>query len=83
MQFPDGEGVDSLGLTGEEVIDVQGLEQAPAAGSAEARKVSVTASARRGPTRWSSRPLRGSTRPTRSDYYMNGGILLRVLRDLR
>ena len=47
LQFPDGEGVDSLGLTGEEVIDIQGLDEALAARSAEARKVRVTADARR------------------------------------
>ena len=47
LQFPDGEGVDSLGLTGEEMIDVEGLDEALAARSAEARKVRVTADARR------------------------------------
>ena len=65
LQFPDGEGVDSLGLTGEEVIDVEGLDEALAARSAETRKVRVTA-ARDGADPVSSRPLCGSTRPTRS-----------------
>jgi aconitate hydratase len=82
LQFPDGEGVDSLGLTGEEVIDVQGLEQALAAGSAEARKVSVTAT-RDGADPVEFEALARLDTPNEVGYYMNGGILLRVLRDLR
>jgi aconitate hydratase len=82
LQFPDGEGVDSLGLTGEEVIDVQGLEQALAAGSAEARKVSVTAT-RDGADPVEFEALARLDTPNEVGYYLNGGILLRVLRDLR
>jgi aconitate hydratase len=82
LQFPDGEGVDSLGLTGEEVIDVEGLDEALAARSAEARKVRVTA------TRDGADPVKFEAlvrldTPNEVAYYLNGGILQRVLRDLR
>ncbi|OLE35976.1 MAG: aconitate hydratase [Actinobacteria bacterium 13_1_20CM_3_68_9] len=82
LQFPDGEGVDSLGLTGEEVIDVEGLDEALDADRAEARKVRVSA-ARDGadPVEFEAR-VRIDT-PNEVRYYRNGGILQRVLRDLR
>jgi aconitate hydratase len=73
LQFPDSEGAESLGLTGEEVIDVDGLD--------EARKVRVRA-ARDGadPVEFEAR-VRLDT-PNEVGYYRNGGILQRVLRDL-
>jgi aconitate hydratase len=82
LQFPDGEGVESLGLTGEEVVDVDGLDEALAARSAEARKVRVSA-ARAGadPVEFEA-TVRLDT-PNEVAYYRNGGILQRVLRDLR
>src|SRR2546421_280273 len=82
LQFPDGEGVESLGLTGEEVIDVEGLDEALDADRAEARKVRVSA-ARDGadPVEFEAR-VRIDT-PNEVRYYRNGGILQRVLRDLR
>ena len=82
LQFPDGEGVESLGLTGEEVIDVEGLEEALAADRAVARRC---ASRPRGkgadPVEFEAR-VRIDT-PNEVGYYRNGGILQRVLRDLR
>ncbi len=82
LQFPDSEGAESLGLTGEEVIDIDGLEEALAAEGAEARKVRVKA-ARSGadPVEFEAR-VRLDT-PNEVGYYRNGGILQRVLRDLR
>ena len=65
LQFPDSEGAESLGLTGEEVIDVDGLDEALAAAGAEARTV-ASGPRETAPTRWSSRPACGSTRRTRS-----------------
>ena len=82
LQFPDGEGVDSLGLTGEEVIDVEGLDEALAARSAETRKVRVTA-ARDGADPVKFEALVRLDTPNEVAYYRNGGILQRVLRDLR
>ena len=82
IQFPDSEGVESLGLTGEEVIDVDGLDAALAGMGTEARNVRVRA-AREGadPVEFQAR-VRLDT-PNEVAYYRNGGILQRVLRDLR
>jgi aconitate hydratase len=82
LQFPDGQGAESLGLIGEEVVDIDGLDEALAAQSAEARKVRVSA-ARAGadPVGFEAR-VRLDT-PNEVAYYRNGGILQRVLRDLR
>ena len=82
LQFPDGDGVDSLALTGEEVIDIDGLDEALAAGSAEARKVRVSA-ARDGADPVEFEALVRLDTPNEVGYYRNGGILQRVLRDLR
>jgi aconitate hydratase len=76
LQFPEGEGVDSLGLTGEETIDLGDLEN----GSA----TSVSVTARRDgadPVEFEAR-VRLDT-PNEVAYYQNGGILHRVLRQLR
>jgi aconitate hydratase len=82
LQFPDPDGAESLGLTGDEVIDIDGVEEALAAADAEARKVRVKA-ARGGadPVEFEAR-VRLDT-PNEVGYYRNGGILQRVLRDLR
>jgi aconitate hydratase len=76
IQFPDGETAESLGLTGEEVVDLGDLS------SGEAKSVAVTAS-RDGeaPTEFEA-SVRLDT-PNEVRYYQNGGILHRVLRDLR
>jgi aconitate hydratase len=79
LEFPDSEGAESLGLTGEETIDVEGLDEALAA---EARRVSVRATRDGGdPVEFEAR-VRLDT-PNEVGYYRNGGILQRVLRDLR
>ena len=82
LQFPDGESVDSLGLTGEEVFDVDGLDEVLATADAATRKVVVRA-ARDGadPVEFQAR-VRLDT-PNEVGYYRHGGILQRVLRDLR
>jgi aconitate hydratase len=76
LQFPDGEGVESLGLTGDETIDLGDL------GNGTAKSVSVTAR-RDGadPVEFEAR-VRLDT-PNEVAYYQNGGILHRVLRQLR
>ena len=89
LQFPDGETIDSLGLTGEEIFDVGDLEDG------EAKTVKVTA---RRPPADPAAPGReaeeaGGTSvfearvrldtPNEVRYFQNGGILHRVLRDLR
>ncbi len=76
LQFQDGDTAASLGLTGEEVFDITGLEGladgAPLPGRAE-----VTADGRA-----FSVVLRIDT-PKEEEYFRHGGILLYVLRQLR
>ena len=75
LQFPDGETIDSLGLTGEETFEVGDLE------SGEVKSVEVTA------TRDGADPVSFEAKvridtPNEVAYFKNGGILHRVLRDL-
>jgi aconitate hydratase len=82
LQFGDGESAESLGLTGEEVFDVGGLEEAVAPDAEGARSVKVKAEREGGdPVEFEAR-VRLDT-PNEVAYYRNGGILHRVLRDLR
>jgi aconitate hydratase len=70
LQFPDGESVESLGLTGEETFDLAPLEEG-------ARTLRVSAS---GGVAFDAR-VRIDT-PNEWQYYRHGGILHFVLRDL-
>ena len=76
LQFPDGESIGSLGLTGEELFTVGDLD------GGEASSVEVRAE-REGaePVVFTAR-VRLDT-PNEREYYRHGGILHRVLRDLR
>jgi aconitate hydratase len=71
LQFPAGESIDSLGLTGEEVVDVGDL------GDGKARTVTVKA----GGVEFEA-TVRLDT-PNEVSYFRNGGILQTVLRSLR
>ncbi len=76
LQLPDGETAESLGLTGEETITVGDLE------NGEAKSVSVKAE------RDGSDPVEFEARvrldtPNEVKYFQHGGILHRVLRELR
>jgi aconitate hydratase len=71
LQFPAGESIASLGLTGEEVVDLGDLQ------GGEAKTVTVTA----GDVRFEA-TVRLDT-PNEIVYYKNGGILQTVLRSLR
>jgi aconitate hydratase len=76
LQLPDGETLDSLGLSGEESFDVGDIE------NGEAKSVKVTATAEGSdPVEFEAR-VRLDT-PNEVRYFQNGGILHRVLRDLR
>jgi aconitate hydratase len=82
LQLPNGETVESLGLTGEETFDVEGLDEALEKPTSEPRGVGVKASRDGGdPLEFEAR-LRLDT-PNEVAYYRHGGILRRVLRDLR
>jgi aconitate hydratase len=71
LQFPAGESVESLGLTGEEAIDIGDLQ------NGEAKTVEVTA----GEVDFEA-TVRLDT-PNEVAYFQNGGILQTVLRSLR
>ncbi|MGH2950876.1 MAG: aconitate hydratase AcnA, partial [Solirubrobacterales bacterium] len=76
LQYADGESAESLGLGGEETFEVSDLSDG------EAKSVRVTAQRDGGePVEFEAR-VRLDT-PNEVRYYQNGGILHRVLRDLR
>jgi len=76
LQFPPGESLDSIGLTGREVFDVGEL------GVGEARTVAVTARGEDGGEVTFEARVRLDT-ANEVSYYRHGGILHRVLRELR
>jgi aconitate hydratase len=76
LQFPDGESVSSLGLTGEETVTVGDLE------NGDAKTVKVTAEREGSDPVEFEATVRLDT-PNEVLYFRNGGILHRVLRDLR
>ncbi|MBK5233225.1 MAG: aconitate hydratase [Thermoleophilia bacterium] len=75
LQFPDGENVESLGLTGEETITVGDLR------NGDAKTVTVTAEREGADTVTFEAIVRLDT-PNEIRYIQNGGILQTVLRDL-
>ena len=75
LQFPAGESIDSLGLTGYEAITIKGLEKL-AEGSRAPETLTVEADG----TSFEAK-LRIDT-PKELDYYRNGGILQYVMRNL-
>ena len=75
LQFMDGEGVDTLGLTGKEVFEIEGHADASAA------TVNVTATPDDGESILFTAKVRIDT-PKERDYFEHGGILHYVLRQL-
>ncbi len=75
LQFPEGENVESLGLTGREVITVGELDQGMA------KSVKVTA-VRDGADPVEFEAVVRLDTPNEIRYFQNGGILQTVLRDL-
>jgi aconitate hydratase len=75
LQFKDGESAASLGLTGQETYDIVGL------GAERSRDVRVTAAAPDGKKKTFSAVVRIDT-PKEQDYFIHGGILHYVLRQL-
>ncbi|MBB4916464.1 aconitate hydratase AcnA [Streptosporangium saharense] len=74
LQFPEGETVDSLGLTGEETFDFVGVEELNGGGIP--RTVTVRADGKE-----FQAVVRIDT-PGEADYYRHGGIMQYVLRSL-
>ncbi|GIW88951.1 MAG: aconitate hydratase [Isosphaeraceae bacterium] len=81
LQFMPGQSVDALGLTGEEVYDIEGLEPILASEFAHGRDVTVVATAPDGTRRSFPARVRIDT-PQEIRYYQHGGILPYVLRQL-
>jgi len=82
LQFVDGQSAEGLGLSGEEVFDVEGLAAGIADGFAGGRRVRVTARRDDGSTVDFEAAVRLDT-PQEMEYYRHGGILQYVLRELR
>ena len=76
LEFPDGENAESLGLTGDEVLDIEGVSNGLGPGA----RVTVTAT-RNGESRSFEARCRLDS-AVEVDYYRNGGILQTVMRDL-
>jgi aconitate hydratase len=70
LQFPDGESVESLGLTGSETFDLAALEDGARTLAVKADDIQFEARVR-------------IDTPNEWQYYRHGGILHYVLRQLR
>ncbi|MGB0123300.1 MAG: aconitate hydratase AcnA [Silvibacterium sp.] len=81
LQFADGQNVESLGLTGEEVFDFPGLKALLDAKFANGRTLKVSAKSADGRAKGFEVKVRIDT-PQEILYYENGGILQYVLRGL-
>jgi len=81
LQFLPGENPASLGLTGEEVYDVDGLAAASAVGFAGGKQIAVNAKRADRSVRSFKAMVRIDT-PQEVLYYQHGGILQFVLRQL-
>ncbi len=75
LQFMDGDSAESLGITGKEVFDIEGL------GDGSSKQVNIKAMADDGTIKTFSARVRIDT-PQEVEYYRNGGILHYVLRQL-
>jgi len=76
LEFPDGENAESLGLTGDEVLDIEGVSNGLGPGA----RVTVTATRNGKSHSFEARCRLDSA--VEVDYYRNGGILQTVMRDL-
>jgi aconitate hydratase len=81
LQFAPGQSAASLGLTGEETYDVEGVAEAVASGFAKGRDLKVVAHRPGGELKEFSVRVRIDT-PQEVLYYQHGGILPYVLRQL-
>ena len=78
LEFPPDSNAQSLGLTGREVFDIEGIEAAISNGG----KVRVRAVAEDGTVREFEAKARVDT-PQEAEYFRHGGILPYVVRQLR
>jgi len=76
LQFPAGQNAESLGLTGKEVFEIEGIVAAAQPDESRARELTVRADGK------SFRAVVRLDTPQEVRYYVNGGILTFVLRRL-
>ncbi|HEX3129486.1 MAG TPA: aconitate hydratase AcnA [Thermoanaerobaculia bacterium] len=81
LEFLEGQNADSLGLTGRETFDIDGLAAGVANGFPEDRQVAVRATSDDGNVTEFKARVRLDT-PQEVEYYRHGGILHYVLRQL-
>ncbi|HZV07984.1 MAG TPA: aconitate hydratase AcnA [Gemmataceae bacterium] len=81
LQFKSGENISSLGLTGEEIYDLENLSSLLESGFAAGREITVKARRHDGGQRDFAAIVRIDT-PQEARYYQHGGILQYVLRQL-
>jgi aconitate hydratase len=81
LQFESGDTIASLGLSGREHFDIDGLADKIASGFADGREVTVHARGEDGQTKSFTATIRIDT-PQEVLYYRHGGILQYVLRQL-
>jgi aconitate hydratase len=81
LQFADGENVESLGLTGEEIYDFAGLTTLLGSKFANGRTLKVKATSAGGTVKQFEAKVRIDT-PQEIEYFEHGGILKYVLRQL-
>jgi aconitate hydratase len=81
LQFPDGQGAEELGLSGEEVFTISGVAEPLNAGEQPPREVRVRAQREGGEAVEFQARVRIDT-PREADYFRHGGILQYVLRGL-
>ncbi|MFP5236868.1 MAG: aconitate hydratase AcnA [Acidobacteriota bacterium] len=81
LQFEDGQNVESLGLTGEEMYDFPGLTDLLKAKFSNGRTLKVKAKSADGSVKEFNAKVRIDT-PQEIEYYQHGGILQYVLRQL-
>jgi aconitate hydratase len=81
LQFAEGQGIEELGLTGQEEFAVVGLKEAVANGFADGKTLQVRATTAGGEVTEFSATVRLDT-PTEVEYYRHGGVLQYVLRSL-
>jgi aconitate hydratase len=81
LQFENGQSAESLGLSGEEIFDLEGIRQMLEQKFAQGRTLTVKAKDGAGVARQFKATVRIDT-PQEILYYENGGILQYVLRQL-
>ncbi|MEI8166207.1 MAG: aconitate hydratase AcnA [Chloroflexales bacterium] len=81
LQFLPGQNAESLGLTGSEVFDILGLQAAIASGFANGRTLTVRVTSADDTVTTFEATVRIDT-PQEIQYYVHGGILQYVLRQL-